>query len=98
MKVKRKHLNDLLVYFQKTYGLYSVEFRKTSKGKKSIILYHPNNKQWWISITILNIFEVSVVVSCTGENNCNKETIINDIFNKRYIGYGDKFKYKWGSF
>lgn len=26
MEIKRKHLNDLVVYLQKTYNLYFVEF------------------------------------------------------------------------
>ena len=46
-------------------------------------------------VTILNLFEVSVIVACAGENNCMKETIRNDIFNKRYIGYRNKFIGKW---
>lgn len=95
MKVKRKHLNDLVVYLQKTYGLYFVEFRKAPNRRKTIVLCHPKNKLWWIDITILNIFEVYVIVACAGEKDCMKATISNDIFNKRYIGYGDKFIGKW---
>lgn len=95
MKVKRKYLNDLIVYLQKTYGLYFVEFRKALNGRKIILLCHPNNKQWWIEIIILNIFEVYLIVACAGEDNCMRDTIRNDIFNKRYIGYGDKYIGKW---
>lgn len=32
MRVKRKHLNDLVIYLQKTYGLYFVEFRRAPNG------------------------------------------------------------------
>lgn len=95
MKVKRRYLNDLVIYLQKTYGLYFVEFRKALNGRKVMVLCHPNNKHWWINITILNLFKVSVIVACAGENDCMKETIRNDIFNKQYIGYGNKFIGKW---
>lgn len=95
MRVKRKHLNDLVIYLQKTYGLYFVEFRRAPNGRRAIVLCHPNNKHWWINITILNIFEVFITIGCAGKDNCMKELIMNDIYNHKYVGYETKLVGKW---
>lgn len=93
IEAKRKYLNDILTYFQKTYNLYFVEFREAPNGKKAIILCNPNNKKWWIHIGLKNQFKIEITITCTG--NIKKETIINDLKNKKYIGYGKKYIGKW---
>lgn len=92
-KVKRKHLGDLIIYLQKNYGLYFVEFRRAPNGKDAIVLCNPNNKDWWVHIFLTNRFVVDVNPACTGD--VPKSQIRQQIRNKEYIGAGDKFVGKW---
>lgn len=95
MKVRRKYLNDLLIYFQKKYGLYFVEFRQAPNGKHAIVLCHPNNKHWWIHIIMNNIFTIYVTIACTGRDDSYKEEIKRDIYEGKYKNFGEKYIGKW---
>lgn len=94
-EIRKKYLNDLLVYLQKTYGLYFIEFRKAPNGRDAIVLCHPNNKHWWINILILNHFKIDVTVACAGENDETKEEVVQNIRNGKYKGCARKHIGKW---
>lgn len=81
-----------MIYLQKTYGLYFVEFRKVPNGKKEIVLCNPKNKNWWIAI-ILKILIAKVFVVNTG--NIETKKIEKEIYNGKYKGAGKQYSGKW---
>lgn len=93
VKVKRKHLGDLIIYLQKNYGLYFVEFRQAPNGKNAIVLCNPKNKDWWIHIFLINRFSADVNLACTGDYD--PHYIQRKIEKKEYLGTGQKFVGKW---
>lgn len=93
MKLSKRYLNDLVIYLQKTYCLYFVEFRQTPDGRQVMILCNPNNEDWWIEIIIVNLFSFEILVVCTG--NEDKDKIKWDIKDKKFKGYGKKYQGKW---
>lgn len=95
MYIKRKYINDLLVYLQKNYGLYFVEFRFTQGEKQEIILCNPNNKDWWISIILSSYFRVFVTIAMASKNNVLKSTIKENLRNGLYKNYCKKYKVTW---
>jgi hypothetical protein len=92
VRLPRKDINDIIIYLQKTYCLYFVEFRQTQSGKKVLILCNPNNKEWWIEIFI-NLFSIEILVECTGK--IDRDSIIRDLEDKKYLGSGEKYEGKW---
>lgn len=94
--IRKRHVHDLIIYLQKEYGLYFVEFRETLNGKKCICICNtnggPKRKEWWIEI-LHNKFNVSVFVACTG--NIDKKQVELEITNKKYLNAGKKYKGKW---
>lgn len=88
-------MNDVIIYFQKTYGLYFVEFRKAPNGKECLVLCHPQNKDWWINIIKLNFMYIHVIVEYFGNDKNIKTQIKQDLINEKYKNYGKKFIGKW---
>lgn len=89
-KIRKRYVNDLLIYFQKNYDLYCVEFRETIGGCTEIVLIGTDENRWWISI-IVHMFTASVFIAIAGKDNCYNECVSNDILKGRYIGYGKKY-------
>lgn len=93
VEIKKKDVNDLVIYLQKTYGLYFVEFREAPNKRKEIVMCNPNNKKWWIAILLHEFNKASVFPALT--DDIPQYKIEDDIRHRRYKGYGKKYDGKW---
>lgn len=97
IKVRKKNINDVLVFLQKEFGLYFVEFRQSQKGNPCIVLTKSldnsdKSDYWWIHITI-NKFSADVLVVVTG--NIEKKVVEKALVNQIYMGYGKSNLFSW---
>ena len=93
INIRRKYANDLVIYLQKTYKLYFVEFREAPNGKKEIVLCNSKNKDWWIAIILERFLVASVFVVNTGDIETKK--IEQEIYDEKYKGSGKRHNGKW---
>ena len=104
--IKRHEVQDLVVYLQKKYKLYFVEFRRAPNGKDAMVLCHHTNKDWWIEILYdlsgpfpfrsFNRFgKVHVFVANTQKSVIKESDLVTDIRNRKFKGYAKKNVFKW---
>ena len=94
IKIKKRYFNDVLVFLQKKYKLYFVEFRQGPNGRKNIVLCRPNSKDWWICIFI-NTFSIEVLVVNAGQHDIHKTKVIHQLNSGEYKGYSRNYVNKW---
>lgn len=95
--IKRRDVHDLVIYLQKIYGLYFIEFREAPNGRKEMVLTKhgedgSNDKDFWVSI-IYHGLTASVIIATFGEYSV--KDIENNIKSRKYLKCGKKYQYQW---
>ena len=87
IKIPKKYLHDFIVYLQKTYDLYYVEFRESPNGAKDIVVANSlYSSTIWVnilanysifksSVNIVTIPELSSQILCLYEDSSGIVTI-----------------------
>lgn len=96
MYIPKKYVHDFIIYLQKEYNIYNVEFREVSGNRRSIVIANSlRSATLWICIREHSLFKASVhIVSEPSFRDCQRkiEKAINDGI---YKNYGSKFTGEW---